>query len=145
MGSRASSIWIASIRTTRSCSLAPKAAITICRQSSYPDCGDISRTRAGDDCSPLVFFLEQGLHASGSGELVVNRICWCSFVWGLLLIAGFAQGAETPTIQLNGGPTSIIEAPGLSAKDIEAIRKLGLKGKAWKDLLAVYVEAAEGK
>jgi hypothetical protein len=75
----------------------------------------------------------------------VNKICWCAFIWGLLLIARLAQGAETPTIRLNGDPPSIIEVAGLSAKDIEAIGKLELKGEVWTDLFAVYVAPAEGK
>ncbi|MFL5241604.1 MAG: hypothetical protein ACJ8FY_05805 [Gemmataceae bacterium] len=75
----------------------------------------------------------------------MNRAsCWF-VVSSLFLAAGLAKCAETPTIRLKGDPPSAIEIAGLSAKDIDSLGKLGLKGEAWTPVFAVYVIPAEGK
>jgi hypothetical protein len=84
--------------------------------------------------------------ANRVGGIIVNHALWSSPIWVLLLlVAGRAHGEGAPSILLNGEFAKTIDIAGLTAKDLEAVGKLGLKGDEWTALLAVYVAPPEGK
>jgi len=76
----------------------------------------------------------------------VNRILRHLLNLGLLLIlAEILHGAPAPRIQVSANATKTIDVAGLSAEDITALTKLGLKGEQWHELFAVYVVPSQGK
>jgi hypothetical protein len=79
------------------------------------------------------------------GTTTVTGISQFSLIGVILLMMGRAHGEEGPAIRLNGDAAKTIDVAGLSAKDLEAVGKLGLKDDEWRALFAVYVAPAEGK
>jgi hypothetical protein len=79
------------------------------------------------------------------GTTTVTGIIQFSLIGVILLMMGRAHGEEGPAIRLNGDTAKTIDVAGLSAKDLEAVGKLGLKDDEWRALFAVYVVPAKGK
>ncbi len=68
-----------------------------------------------------------------------------AFGFAFLLTACPALAAEGPNIRLNGKSAPTVDVTGLSAAELAAVGKLGLKGEAWSELFAVHVVPAAGK
>src|SRR5216683_4415642 len=88
----------------------------------------------------------RSLQTWGPRATIMNRSTRSFQVWVLLfLVASRAYAADGPTIRLNGDPTKTVDVVGLTAKDLDAIGKLGLKDDEWRALFAVYVVPVSGK
>jgi len=71
----------------------------------------------------------------------VRSVPWLCAAWVALLLGG----EDAPSIRINDDTAQTIDVAGLSAKDLEALGKLGWKSEDWQALFAVFVKPAAGK